>query len=606
MGFFGPDKRRWLRQLVPQKVSSTIALLVLIVLVPLFALQAGVYTVWYRTRLREVKETDLELARAVATAFDAYIQDLYRQQHTLETALGAVPAPSPAVCNRLLEASEEQYDTVRAIHWVDAEGTVIASSDPNSVGTLVADSDFVGALGSGQDRVVSDLTTSWVTGRPIFMVGQRMEASRNGSAGALLTIVYPDALDRRALNIKVDPSDAFTLFDSSGTIVFSTVPHWLGLPWTLAGDPALKEALAGREASDQVAVPDSGERRLASRVPIPSLGWVAGSSVSEALLVAPVLRTALLGTTILCAVAVFSLAGALFISRRIIHPLNELRRQAHLIGAGRLDRRADVRGPVELEELAATFNTMSAQLAAARAELEQANADLVRSNRDLEQFAYIASHDLQEPLRAVAGFTTLLQQRYQGRLDERADGYIHFVVDGIARMHALINGLLEYSRVNTHGNVPAPVRADEALQEALANLRAALQESSADVTSAPLPTVCADATQLTHVFQNLIENAIKFRAERRPEIQIGSRPHEKGWRLFWVRDNGIGIDPQYAERVFMIFQRLHTRNKYPGTGIGLAVCKRIIERHGGKIWVESRPEQGATFYFTLPDEGVQS
>jgi PAS domain S-box-containing protein len=228
--------------------------------------------------------------------------------------------------------------------------------------------------------------------------------------------------------------------------------------------------------------------------------------------------------------------------------------------------------------------------------------ELTAINRDLEQFAYIASHDLQEPLRAVAGFVTLLKQRYRGKLDEKADGYINSAVEGVSRMQALINGLLEYSRVGTRGDVPEPFSAEDALKEALENLQTLIQESGATITSDPLPRVRADGVQLTHVFQNLIANAIKFRSERTPEIQVGSRRQAGSW-LFWVRDNGIGIEPQYYGRIFLIFQRLHTRTKYPGTGIGLAICKRIVERHGGNIWVESQPGQGSTFYFTLPEKG---
>jgi hypothetical protein len=209
---------------------------------------------------------------------------------------------------------------------------------------------------------------------------------------------------------------------------------------------------------------------------------------------------------------------------------------------------------------------------------------------------------LQEPLRAVSGFVTLLRQRYGGRLDEKADGYITAAVEGAARMQALINDLLEYSRVGTRGNVPAPAQAGAALQDALENLRTLIQESGAVITADPLPRVRADAMQLTHVFQNLIANALKFRSERPPQIQVGSRREAAAW-LFWVRDNGIGIEPQYRERIFLIFQRLHTRSQYPGTGIGLAICKRIVERHGGRIWVESQPDQGSTFCFTLPDKG---
>jgi PAS domain S-box-containing protein len=232
----------------------------------------------------------------------------------------------------------------------------------------------------------------------------------------------------------------------------------------------------------------------------------------------------------------------------------------------------------------------------------QRTEDLARSNRDLEQFAYVASHDLQEPLRAVAGFVGLLQQRYQGQLDEKADGYIRSAVDGVTRMQTLIGDLLSYSRVGTQGKAMEPTDTRASLNEALTNLHASIEESGAVIQVDPLPTVQADATQLTQLYQNLIANAIKFRSDKPPEIHVGARRERDAWR-FEVRDNGIGIDPQYAERIFLIFQRLHTRKAYPGTGIGLAICKRIVERHGGNIRVESQPGQGSTFYFTLPDKG---
>jgi light-regulated signal transduction histidine kinase (bacteriophytochrome) len=363
----------------------------------------------------------------------------------------------------------------------------------------------------------------------------------------------------------------------------------------------LQVALAGREAGGDLIVPNSGQRRLAGRVPIDGVGWVAGASIALEAVAYPLLHTVLLATMGLLTVTTFSVAIAVLISRRIIRPLNELRQHAQLVGEGRLDERTQIRGLAELEDLGAALNRMSAQLAVARSQLEEANADLLRSNKDLEQYAYVSSHDLQEPLRAIAGFVTLLQQRYQGKLDEKADSYINAAVDGASRMQTLIHGLLEYSRVGTGANEAKPTCADDALKAALANLRAIIQQSDAVVTSDPLPVVNADAAHLVHVFQNLIENAIKFRSDRRPEIQIGSRHQDHSW-LFWIRDNGIGIEPEYAERIFVIFQRLHTRTKYPGTGIGLAICKRIIERHGGQIWMESQRGQGSTFYFTLPDK----
>ena len=245
-------------------------------------------------------------------------------------------------------------------------------------------------------------------------------------------------------------------------------------------------------------------------------------------------------------------------------------------------------------------------------------AELERSNQELEQFAYVASHDLQEPLRMVASYVQLLAKDYAGKLDEDADEYIGFAVDGAKRMQRLIDDLLAFSRVGTRGQQFQPVDCNQLLQDVLRGLKLAIEESGAVVTYGELPTIMADRGQIYQLLQNLIANALKFRADAPPRIHIsadlacrwGQRQSSPGpavnsdehpnW-VFAVADNGIGIDPQYAERIFVIFQRLHSRAQYSGTGIGLAICKKIVERHGGRIWVESTLGHGATFYFRLPD-----
>lgn len=226
-------------------------------------------------------------------------------------------------------------------------------------------------------------------------------------------------------------------------------------------------------------------------------------------------------------------------------------------------------------------------------------AELKRSNDELQQFAYVASHDMQEPLRTVTGAVTRLSRRYKSIFDAEAEEYMRFALEGTARMQRLIEDLLAFSRVGTRGAAPAEVGSQAALARALQALQGTIEDAGANVTQDALPRVIADEGQLSQVFQNLVGNAIKFRGEQPSRVHVGAR--SKGPMVeFYVQDNGIGIAPEYHERIFVIFQRLHAREAYPGTGIGLAICRKIVERHGGRIWVESTPGAGATFRFTFP------
>jgi len=228
-------------------------------------------------------------------------------------------------------------------------------------------------------------------------------------------------------------------------------------------------------------------------------------------------------------------------------------------------------------------------------------AELKRSNDELQQFAYVSSHDLQEPLRMVSSYTQLLAKRYKGRLDSDADEFIAFAVDGCHRMQGLIQDLLVYSRAGSNGKALRELSCENSLKLALANLRTTIEQSGAVVTHDALPAIKTDEAQLTQVFQNLVGNAIKYRRAESPRVHVSASRNGGNEWIFSVRDNGLGIDPQYFDRIFVLFQRLHGRDEFEGTGIGLAICKKILERLGGRIWVESQPEKGSTFYFALPE-----
>ena len=328
--------------------------------------------------------------------------------------------------------------------------------------------------------------------------------------------------------------------------------------------------------------------------------------------------------------------GVLFLlARWIVLPIRRLASSTEQVAAGDFETRVDVgRRNDELRVLADSFNRMTLQLGRQRreivsysrdleqkvaqrtAELTRANADLegelaerraaerelARSNAELRQFAYVASHDLQEPLRAVTSYVQLLARRYRGRLDCEADEFIDFAVAGAVRMKALITDVLEFSRVGRGARPFQPTDCEATLAGVLANLELAIRERGARVTHDPLPTVMGDAVQLGQVFQNLIGNAIKFCRDV-PCVHVSAEACGGQWH-FAVRDNGIGIEPQYHERIFAVFQRLHGRDEYTGTGMGLAIAKKIIESHGGRMWIESQAGQGATFHFTIPQEAV--
>ena len=297
---------------------------------------------------------------------------------------------------------------------------------------------------------------------------------------------------------------------------------------------------------------------------------------------------------------------ALGLRATAIRPLHRLAAEVRRVAGGDFAHEVSLTGPREVTNLAADVNSMRERILQELAATRDANAvlqahsrELERSNSELEQFAYIASHDLQEPLRKVASFTQLLQRRYAGRLDARADQYIEFAADGAKRMQALINDLLQYSRVGRSAREPALVQSDAALAQARNNLAAAMEETGATVETGHLPLVLAELTLLTAVFQNLLSNALKFSGGKPPRIVITTSRDEPFW-LFSFTDNGIGIEPEYAERIFVIFQRLHERTAYPGTGIGLAMTRKIIEYFGGRIWLDTTYTEGSRFLFTLP------
>ncbi|HET6508737.1 MAG TPA: ATP-binding protein [Baekduia sp.] len=387
----------------------------------------------------------------------------------------------------------------------------------------------------------------------------------------------------------------------------------------LYADPVI--LIVGREGKDSKNVPSLDQGKGLFDQVRGAFGQLQADLVAERASARTKLRHAATAATwsgLLTALLILAAAAvaALVLRRTIANPLSRLARDARRVARGEFEHPVAITGPRDIQGLSTDVESMRRRILAelevvndARAQLEEQTRDLQRSNAELEQFAYVASHDLQEPLRKVASFTGMLQHRYQGQLDERADQYIEFAVDGAKRMQVLINDLLAFSRVGRLGAERALVSMDDAAADALKNLAAAIEESGAHVDVADLPVVRGDRSLLGALLQNLIGNAIKFRSDgMTPEIRVRAVRGEKDY-VFTVSDNGIGIAPRHAERIFVIFQRLHPKEEFTGTGIGLAMGRKIVEFHGGQIWLdrdESASEvddatgHGSTFRFTLP------
>ena len=331
------------------------------------------------------------------------------------------------------------------------------------------------------------------------------------------------------------------------------------------------------------------------------------SSQVSALNMQKLTKKVIVWTTILM-MSIF-LINLYLLEKSVVNPLRRISEGAQIVGDGNLGYSVDANSSDEVGQLAAAFNKMSRNLKKTHDSLEMeirerkhTEQELLRSNAELQQFAYVASHDLQEPLRNVANCVQILKEEYRNKLDADADQLIHYAVDSVVRMKALISDLLLFSRVGTRSQQFEETNCEEVLEETLTSMRSSIAETGAVITHDPLPTIPADGTQLLQVFQNLVANAIKFRRDEPPKVHISAVKNGSEW-VFSLKDNGIGIESRHFERILVIFQRLHNRTEYDGSGMGLAIVKKIVERHQGKVWVESEVGVGSTFYFTIPNEG---
>jgi signal transduction histidine kinase len=462
----------------------------------------------------------------------------------------------------MLSAMVQAAPHVGNLYLLDNQGAVVLDMGGfHPPGTSFAQRDYVTHLLSGEaTNYVGQVSFDDATRSHSFTVARRVFGEKGDALGIAAVTVEVDYFKRFYNSLGIGPSPAIGVYKLDGSILVRLPLRTEDLGRNMAGNPIFVEHVAkAPNGSYRGQSPYDAVMRVVSYrtiEPRQILIWVAvGESEAMDQWRLRSLRTALL----LAGVFAVSLALSWLLARRMAR---------------------ERQGAAELAEV---------------------NLDLKRSNADLEQFAYIASHDLKEPLRNIASYVQLLQRRYQGRLDSDADAFIGYTVEGVRRLQTIINELLAYSRLGSGRPSLVPMQSGAAVSAALSALKNAIADAQAVVEiQGHLPVIEADGPQLVSLFQNLVGNAIKYRREdNRPEAEISCREVGANW-VFSVRDNGIGIDPQYHAQVFEVFKRLHPRDRYSGTGIGLAICKRVVERHGGRIWVESESGRGSTFHFTMP------
>ena len=619
-----------LKRRFPFLASLRTRLILLVLLAILPSLGLAIYNALEQRRqgAAAARENALRMVRVAANHQDEMIEDARQLLVTL-AQLNEVRSGQKEACETIFRKLLSLHQGYLNLGAIQSNGEVLASSIPIAERVNLSDrSYFREALRTGS-FAVGEYQVGRISKKATLNLGYPV-VDEKGNANAVVFAALDLAwLSRLATNSSLPEGSSLTVLDRNRmTLVRHPDPEhrYVGQqvplpPPSKAWRPDMTSPQTG-EGTIQYAGRDGVWRlyafsSLGGRLDPAPITVAIGIPLS----VAYASANRMLVRNLFCLAVVGGLAlvaawygGNVFVLNRV----RGLLRATQRLSQGDLKARTGVaQGSGELQQLAHAFDEMAATLEQRVFERERAEAqlkalndqleqrvtertfELRRSNEDLEQFAYVASHDLQEPLRMITSYLQLLRQRYQNRLDASAEDFIGFAVDGAVRMQRLIVDLLAYSRVGTRNQPFEATDCNAVLADALMNLQVALQESGAVVAREPLPNLLADPVQLVQLFQNLIGNALKFRGERPLEIRVGAKPEGDGWHFF-VADNGLGIAAKDFERIFIIFQRLHSRDKYPGTGIGLAVCKKIVERHGGRIWVESQPGQGSVFHFTIP------
>lgn len=582
----------------PNHLRGRLTALVLVTLVPMLIAQTFVFAYWYRTRRSGELEASVEIARAFGSFCDRYLMNLAQTEGTLGEALLQL---DPGRALGLLESRAADYPAVNSFSWVDPEGTILLSSRPGAKGLSIADREYFQEILKGKEWTVSDLLKTKVGGDDRLILARGIRSADNILMGVVLGEIIPEQLGE-ALAAPRGGGGIMALFDRKGAVISLVrgpeVPSSV-LRFKQQDSMALAAIRSRKEVTGVDRLAGENLDRLAARVPINDLGWVAGASRPLTEVMAPVRQNLLYVLIAVLAVSLLSLFIGRFMASSIIQPVAVVREGAASLAAGNKTR-VSVPEILELGDLARTFNHMAEQLTVHASNLEKTADELRRSNQELEAFSYSVSHDLRVPLRAIDGFANALVEDHSGQLEGEGLRYLNIIRENTQRMGQLIDDLLAYSRLGRKEPSFEPIDMKALTRAVAEDLESAGEADHSALRVCDMPAATGDRTLLRQVLSNLLSNAFKFSSTReQPLVEVGGR-EEPEENVYWVRDNGVGFDMAYAHKLFTIFQRLHSMKEFPGTGVGLAIVQRVMQKHGGRVWAEAAVNRGATFYFALP------
>ena len=567
-------------------IRKRLFLLFLIVLIPFLITQALTYYKWFKSRKTTELQANLEVARTLAVTFDLFIKDVLNTQDVIGRAAISTPPLSKSALRHILASAARESPAYRGISWISPDGIVQASSI-HAEGIDVSREEYFQKIAEGREWVVSDLHVSKVTGQQIFNVSRGIRDADGNLLCVLATSIFPEKLDR-VLAIHRSRDAGVSLIDSKGIHVFR-YPYTPYTPeqqnW-LKQYPMIKDVLQGKEVSASVVSVSTGKKRLVGFTPVESIGWVSAASRAEEDALADITSTLLPQAVFILLIMTGAFVGAFLFARPISESIIKLRNHAMALGRGEKESLTDESGPVELKDLAKTLNQM-------------ANEIRIREE-GLESFSYTISHDLRAPLRAIYGFSEMLLNDSGGKLDPESIRKLKVIRANTEKMNQLIDDILTFSRTGRAHLSPQEINMHGLVEDVWKELRTGNPERNMELKLGSIPQACGDMALLRQVISNLLGNAVKFTRNRECAIIEVNGSNSGAFLTYCIKDNGAGFDMRHYEKLFGVFRRLHSESEFEGTGIGLAIVKKIIEKHGGEVWAESKPGEGAAFFFTLP------